>query len=85
MKKAKKLNGLLFQGGGFLLFNDESNPRLSGADVADKLERHLNRGVIHLGHTSYAGYHSHILQLERQFDKDMSRSARKLANKFNKK
>jgi len=85
MKKANELKGLSYRGSGYLLYNDESSPRLSNLDVAKRVGGHLGKRVEHIGRTPHIGFHSHTLQYTHLYNKDVERSAKKLANKFNNK
>lgn len=85
MKKASGLKGLSYQGIGYLLYRDESSPRLTEDEIIEKVAIHLERSVVFICSTSHLGYKDSVLQYEHLYDKDVRRSVRKLANKFNKK
>jgi len=84
MKKASDLSGLSYQGIGFLLYRDESDPRLTEAEVLKKVGRHLGRRIVQICSTSHLGHRDTLLQYEHLYNKDVKRSAKRLANKFNK-
>ena len=85
MKKASGLNGLSYQGTGYLLYRDESNPRLTDAQVVKKVDKHLSKKVVLISSTPHVGHRDTVLQYERLYNKDIMRSAKRLAKKFNKK
>jgi len=81
--KDSTMPNLDYRGGGFFVYDDNSNERMSDFKVCRKVARHLGKRVTHICKNGYVGYRRHVVQLTHLFEKDQKRQMLKLQKRFN--